>query len=668
MKECEILKKPSGNDGGKVKGKHFKNCLAAFDIETTRIKEIEQAVMYVWQFCIMFDEDRYITCFGRTWDGFRYFIGKINDCLGEKEKLLCFCHNLSYEWQFLKGQFDFTNDDIFAMDRRKILKISIDKIDIRCSYIQTNMSLAEFTHKYHVKHEKLKDFEYEGQRWPWTELTADEIAYMRNDVIGLCEAMYKQMQIDGDNLYTLPLTSTGYVRRDIKASMRPERMFIKSIQIDAAVYSIAREAFRGGDTHANRYYVNVILDNVHSVDRKSAYPAEQLLKLYPMSSWYKADNPTTDRLLELIYTRKRACLFRAAFTNIRLKNDLWGDPYIPRDKCRKLSGAANDNGRVLSAAYLEISLTDIDFKIINETYQFDNMMVLDLYHARYARLPRELTAVTMKYFKNKTLLQGDKNNAVYYMKEKNKLNSVYGCSVQDVAKQELVFNEDTLEIEYDNKTIDELLEKNTRNAYQVYTFGVFVTAWARWELFNGIKIAGTGFVYCDTDSVKFVGNADFSEYNRNIMKQSEKLGAYAVDRTGKRVYMGRFEYEGTYKRALFMGAKKYAVVNQDDEIEITIAGVNKRIGASEVKEAGGLEALLNEDQQPQFVFCKAGGLEAVYNDKPYGDYVIDGHKINIGTNTVLRPSTYTLSQTAEYIRLLSDPEIWLAPFNKDIVK
>ena len=72
-----------------------------------------------------------------------------------------------------------------------------------------------------VEHTKLsgEKFDYSKKRYPWTELTDYELQYSVNDTIGLLEAMYKRMILSEDNLYTLPLTSTGYVRRVTKKAM-----------------------------------------------------------------------------------------------------------------------------------------------------------------------------------------------------------------------------------------------------------------------------------------------------------------------------------------------------------------------------------------------------------------------------------------------------------------
>ena len=64
------------------------------------------------------------------------------------------------------------------------------------------------------------------------------------------------------------------------------------------------------------------------------------------------------------------------------------------------------------------------------------------------------------------------------------------------------------------KHLFELLEKYNKKAFLCYQWGVWVTAWARYRLEEGLKIAGEKAVYCDTDSVKYVGNVDWKDYNK----------------------------------------------------------------------------------------------------------------------------------------------------------
>lgn len=104
---------------GTKKKKGYKNCMCAFDIETTRITEIEQSIMYIWQFSILFLDDLHIdTIIGRTWTEFELHMSQLRKDDNEAYYMI-FVHNLSYEFQFLRG--------IYTFHRMKFLQLSQEK-------------------------------------------------------------------------------------------------------------------------------------------------------------------------------------------------------------------------------------------------------------------------------------------------------------------------------------------------------------------------------------------------------------------------------------------------------------------------------------------------------------------------------------------------------------
>ena len=210
-----LLKNRKGNPGGKKR--HYIGITTAFDIETTLIDSVEKSVMYIWQW--QFGDK--CTVIGRTWSELREFMRKLRECMGPNERLFILVHNLSYEFQFLAGFYPFDPEEVFAVEPRKIVRCSMydNVFEFRCSYFHSNMSLLKYMKSVGVEHEKLQDFDYSQERYWYTDLTERELEYCVNDVRGLVEAACKEMQRDGDNMYTWPLTSTGYVRRDIKAAL-----------------------------------------------------------------------------------------------------------------------------------------------------------------------------------------------------------------------------------------------------------------------------------------------------------------------------------------------------------------------------------------------------------------------------------------------------------------
>lgn len=663
LKDMEIQTRKPGNQSTRQLY-YYKDILCAFDIETTKIPDQDQSVMYVWQFAIGPEK----VVIGRTWNDFITFAGKLRSVIGKKERLLILVHNLSFEFSFLKGIYPFDADEVFCIDRRKVAKCTMwDFLEFRCSYIHSNMSLARYTHAMNVEHGKLTDFDYDKLRWWYTELSQDEIAYITNDVIGLVEAALFEMEKDGDNFYTFPLTSTGYVRRDVKEAMRKVNYHsIKNQLPDIELYTMLREEFRGGNTHANRYYVDVTLDNIigHSADRCSAYPEEICNCKYPVShfSFVPSENVNLEKLNDLMLNKGKAIIARVKLYDIKLTDPYWGCPYLAKSKCRNIINGVFDNGRILSADYLETTVNDIDLAIISGEYSC-SIEPVDIAYARYGHLPDSLVDVVLKYFRLKNQLKGvtDQDSQYYYMKAKNKLNSIYGLMAQDPVRLTINYvggSEDPFRPEMDPDDpefygfMDHLLGKSNKTAFLAYQWGCWTTSWARYFLEQGIKLCheqGT-FLYCDTDSVKYLGYVDWSTYNNDRIKACLLSGAYADDIKGTTHYMGVFEQEEDYQAWRCLGAKKYCYVDMDGKLHLTVAGVNKRYGVEELEAAGGIDKF-----REGFVFRKAGGMEAVYNDIVQAEYYIndEGEKIRITSNVTLKPTTKTLGLTDEYRDILS---------------
>lgn len=623
------------------------NVITAFDIEATRLTEIEQAIMYVWQFQFGLD----ITIIGRTWEEFKTFVCRLKEAIGKEKKLVCYVHNLSYETQYLKSIFDLKPDDVVIIDDRKILKCTIeDFLEMRCSYMLTNLSLDKLLKKYDVENKKLSgQFDYNKKRYPWTELNDTEMEYCINDVKGLVQALTIQMKADGDDLKTIPLTSTGYVRRDTRQAMN-KCVGIKELLPNVSVYKLLREAFRGGDTLSNRWNTDKIIENVKSVDIVSSYPASLIIDRYPMTPFCRQN---TEDFQKLKNNGMFALLFQIAFININVKDITEGHLYLSRDKCRNVIKPTYVNGRVLCADYLETTITDIDFEIINRRYKYDNYIIIQLFSSRYKKLPQPLNEVIMNYYRNKTVLKGSKEGTddyLFYMKNKELLNSCYGMMAQDPAKDKIKLI-DGLYV-HEDRPIAELLKEYYKTAFLSYAWGVFCTAHSRKRLSDGIDcITKYGkepinFVYSDTDSIKYIGNPDISILNKRLQNEALKSKAYAIDRNGEVHFMGVYEDEGYElpNRFKTMGAKKYVLEDKDKHLHITIAGVNKSKGGDELRTI--------ENFKEGFIFKEAGGTESVYNDNVNMNITIEGHQLHITDNVVIRDSEYTLGITEEYRNIL----------------
>jgi len=667
--------------------------ICAFDIETSTLPKIKQAIMYHWQFQL----DRYVTITGRTWEEFVDLIAKIIGAVGENT-LVVFVHNLSYEFTFISDPeiYDFSSDEVFAMDTRSILKCCIGRqIEFRCSYRLFNAGLGHVTKKeFNVKHKKLDgdEYDYNKIRYPWDPMTDQELQYCYNDVRGLVEAVYAIMEHYHDSIYTIPLTSTGYPRRDCKKVLYGMHRAVKDMIPDYEIYKMLRKAFRGGDTHASRHWAGVILENVNSADRSSSYPDVNVNCRYPVSSWHEVipENLTMDYVIDLIGRRGKACLMECEIDDLDLKDPDWPAPYLSIDKSEDIiwpdyyddPRPCKDNGRILRAKHVKIFITDIDLRIILQTYT-GHITFKRCYYAAYGNLPRRFIEVINGYYRNKTSLKGlpdpDGSIGVMYRQSKAKNNGIYGMEATDPIKPPLIYNGVEIEMPLlTDEVVGDLYEKYTHKAWIPYSWGVWTTALARYELFKGMQAIAKDktedgrpgcwdIIYWDTDSLKYIGDHDeaLRKLNLGYIKRSRSNKGFATDPAGEEHFLGVFEKEQTYKRFITWGAKKYAYEYDDGIPHVTIAGVNKEIGAEELREKGGLEKL-----KAGFVFEKAGGTESVYNDvvpEQYKYLEIDGHILHITKNLALMPSTYKLGVTREYAEILRDGKVWRAMLDDEVI-
>ena len=631
----------------------YANLIAAFDIETSRVEGLDHSAMYVWQLALGDD-----VIIGRTWAEWRSCLWRISSTLPKGLTLVLWVHNLSYEFNWLQDQYRYNEREVFATGPHEVLRCTQygGRFEWRCSYQLTNMSLGQMCKRYGAKHQKLDgdDYNYTETRYPWTPLGYRELRYCIHDVLGLVESIRALLAEEGDTYYSLPSTATGFVRREVKRAMHDRR---KSAVLPAVMtyneYLLMRWTFRGGNTHASRFWSGQILSGVQSWDRSSSYPDVICNAQFPMAKFEELPASLSE-LDRAIYKAHRPILAHLRLVGVRLKDRYYPIPYLARAKCQGLQRVVCDNGRILEADVLEVGVTDVDLRIIRDQYEIDRTDVLELHASRYGRLPKEITQLVRQYYRDKTKYKGATEPAelTIYRRAKERINSVYGMMVMDPLRQKYVYSGELTLKESEDPEAD--LVKQNKRAFLLYAWGVWVTAWARWELEQAISTLhsqGACVVYCDTDSVKFFGPGNLSAINDRLRERSEESGSWADDRHGERHYMGVWEPDGEYLRFKTLGAKKY-VVEESDGLHVTIAGVGKRKGAAELQAAGGIEAF-----DEGFVFSQAGGVEAVYNGTEEvaelgGQVIREGHKLQITRNLCLLPSTYTVGITGEYAHIL----------------
>ena len=577
----------------KGKSEAISNVPAVFDIEASSfLYEGKKAgCMYAWVFGINGKCVR-----GRTWEEFLNVIDKVVKYyhLSAEKHLIVYVHNLAYEFQWIQQRFKWLN--VFALDKREpVYAITTRGIEFRCSYVLSGMSLAkvgENLTKYKVK-KMVGDLDYYKVRTPETPLTDIEWGYILND--GLVVMAYIQELIEREgSIKELPITKTGFVRKLFRQeTLAGSNKFVygklmRNLSLSLEDYEQLKRTYIGGFTHANHNQVGKTCKNVSSFDFTSSYPAVMVGEMYPMSKPERVeikDIKEFEKYLDLY-----CCMFDLTLYDVEPIFDY--DHYISKSHCLECEHYTLDNGRVVTASKLVIPVTEQDYKIIEKTYNWSSMKISNFKIMYKWYLPEDYVNTVLELYEKKTTLKGVEGKEVEYQVSKENVNSAYGMTVTDPCRCEIVFDRnngwEALEPEY-----QELLDKYNKSTqrFLYYAWGVWITAYARANLWSGILEFGKDYIYSDTDSLKVFNMENHKEYidnyNKNItLKINQCLKEYKINKNkacpktikGELKPLGVWDYEGTYEQFKTLGAKRYMYV-EDEKLHITIAGVGKKAGA-----------------------------------------------------------------------------------------
>lgn len=612
------------------------------------------AICYVWQFSI---NDNVF--WGRTLEDFKDFLQELE--YYEPHKKIVYIHNFSFEFQFLINVLQF--DYVFARQARKPLFAEWSTYQFRCSYFLTNMSLAVWAEQRKLKVKKLVgDLDYTVLRTPKTILNDTELAYCFNDVLVMYYGLlqYKEKYC---HIIDIPFTQTGEVRKEVIDRMnvtseyKYRKRCLKLIPETIEDYSLLCDCFMGGYTHSNAIHTNIVLEKIRSKDIASSYPTVMCLEKYPMT-YFEETIPCDD------YFNNDKYSYIITFDVEHLRSKRW-NTWLSFSKCAKIKGYSLDNGRVLKADFVQLSLTNIDYEMFQLCYDFENLNIIDFRVSSNDYLSPTFVKYILELYGNKTTLKGIKEQEPLYLKSKQYINSMYGMMVTKNITDTIEFEEDRWKKELLNEnsfyTKIASEKKKLSKTFGAFQFGVWVTAYARRNLWQGILALDYNVVYCDTDSIKYIDcdSNFFNEYNEKIAERenerADMLGIprekfYPKDRNGVSHRLGIFDDDGQYQKFKTLGAKKYCYVDNDNKLHMTVSGVRKSAVSQlhnieefkdgtvfDVEHAQKLLMTYIDDMTP--IVWNKGQYDEFYSKYQYG--------------ICAQPTTYSLGITDDYESILT---------------
>lgn len=444
-----------------------------------------------------------------------------------------------------------------------------------------------------------------------------------------------------------------------------------------------KEAFSGGFTHANARKVGKVLTKMRGYDFVSSYPYNIIVQKFPMQRGEYKEKATIQQIHE--YSEHYCCMFRIKFSSLNSTTAI--EHPLSSSKCRANAEDKRkwvlDNGRIVCGDNIETTITEQDLFTIEEFYEWpeDGVEIFDLYLYEKEYLPSAFVKAVVELYKKKTQLKDVEGEELNYLLLKEMLNSAYGMMVTDIVREQLEYDEENgYTSNFENMTEEDYgefvktqIERYNDNPYRFlfYAWGIWVTAYARRNLFTGIKAVGYDYVYSDTDSIKILhpdSHQDYIDsYNRGVEEKLRLAAEYhkipfedlaPKNKFGVTKMLGIWEDEGMYDEFKTLGAKRY-LWRKGDKYQLTVAGVNKAKGVEYLK------TLAKRTGKSPFDFFNlglvfpeeySGRLILTYIDEEQHHFLTDymGNTMEISELSAIHmePSDYSMNTVDNFINYL----------------
>lgn len=612
------------------------------------------ALCYIWQFSV--NDTVY---YGRELTA---FVDLLND-LPDEVYFIIWVHNLAFEFQFLLNIMDFKN--VFARSPHKPMK-AIPKrwpcIEFRCTYMLTRLSLESWGKQ--LKMPKLVgSLDYSQIRTPLTPLTDEELSYCERDCIVVYTGIKKYLE-QYYRVRKIPLTQTGTVRQEVKRILQLQagyNEFIKKlVPANVEEYRRLQQIFAGGYTHANKYYSGrVVRGLIQHYDFASSYPTVMVCEKYPCTPWAytgKKILPDIDTFSDYAYIIELK-LYTIVSTSY--------NTYIQAAKVQESRGCRFDNGRVLKADYMKITITEQDYLTIMENYTWDDMEVIHVWKSRKDYLPKEFIEYILQLYHNKTTLKGVEGQEDLYQQSKQYINSMFGMMVTAILQADVIFeggqwNIKPITAEMVNAKLAKLrfYKPSEKRYFLSYSWGCWVTAYARRNLWRCIKYCDNKVIYADTDSLFINGFVNFTWYNKEITGKLKKAcndlqldfkKTRPKNPQGVECPLGVFTQEPNCIEFKTLGAKRYVERREDGKLYLTVSGINKEAVALLNNDINNFRDGFNFDKDADCVDKKMSTYRDLMPEATYPDGYHSTYKHGIN----LRDTGYNLTITDEYKLLIN---------------
>ena len=434
------------------------------------------------------------------------------------------------------GQF-YAIDIIFDVKGHKTNKVRI----MDAAKIFPNFSVERIAKGFGLEISKL-ELDYKAYRAENHILTEEEIAYIKNDVTIVAQAL-KEMFKRGLDKMTIASNAMNYYK-----SIFPQ--FNKFFpQLSEEVDADIRLSYRGGFTYASDKYTEKNIGAGCVLDVNSLYPSCMKKPMpYGEPVFFEGEYVQDD--LYPLYIITFTCIFEIKpdkIPSIQLKNNL---SFIPNEYLK-----SSNNEQVT------LTLTSVDFKLFQDQYTFRDVT----YHGGWKF--KQATGLFDEYvdhWMDEKIKAGKEGNKAQRQIAKLMLNSLYGrFGLSTICGQKTVMLDEDGVLQF----ID--LPREKRKGCYI-PVACFITSYGRDRTirtsqairdYTEKKYGVDKYYYSDTDSIHAgLTNEDLEELKELLDIDDYKLGAWAK--------------EAEFTRAIYIRQKCY-IEEIEGTVSVTVAGLPK---------------------------------------------------------------------------------------------
>ena len=517
-----------------------KNPIYCADFETTSYQQymVEgQTRVYLWK---LMGVDNLIDQIGISMESFINFIIGLGSCD-------IYFHNLSFDgefilWYLLENSYKYDEE----LKGDKTFKSIIDETgsiysitirhnqttitELKCSYKLFPKSISDIGKLVGIeKLNETHDYNEIKNYHSVEELPEEEIKYITNDVRIMVE-LIKYLQEKGVKGITMSTSAYKNWLKD-KYSLCKNQM---KKDPNEEIVEIVRKSYRGGITKVNQKYAGLEFNDVISFDVNSLYPSVMYENPMPVGEGkiYKSieEGKKDNRHLFIIVAFVQ-------YAKVRTGQHAFIGNTSGFSYARKYSYDDELQNKMLYLWLDEFNL----FKLVYDA-QYEILKVVGWKKANFV-----FNDYIDRWYKVKENAKNDVERSL----AKLMLNSLYGKFGMNDSRVTKI------PVEIDDKIIYHTMENNTTYYYK--EVASYITSKARCKLASFMNRCGDNFLYCDTDSVYYIGH-EIPELFKDVVDPKK---------------LGYWKYEGHYTRFKALKAKCYLKQLDDGTIERRIAGCPK---------------------------------------------------------------------------------------------